>query len=170
MKERNRIRRAYRQVKKYNCNKSISYPCAEKWCILKPQPTGPLLEGSLIPVLRCSRCILQPSTDWSTRWGSLTPVQSMSRCILQLPADWSTRWGSLTTVTYSYADACRNIFNTIKTSGHSSLEKYTSHFIWKASKGLRKVLSVRGELETEQDCNILTPTISGHSIISFPLS
>ena len=32
-------------------------------------------------------------------------------------------------VTYSYANACRNIFNTIKTSGHSSLEKYTTHFI-----------------------------------------
>ena len=61
-------------------------------------------------------------------------------------------------VTYSYADACRNIFNTIKTSGHSSLENYTSHFIWKGSKGLRKVLSVRGQLETEQNCNILTPT------------
>ena len=39
-------------------------------------------------------------------------------------------------VTYSYADACRNIFNTIRTSGHSSLEKYTSHFIWKGSKGI----------------------------------
>ena len=62
-------------------------------------------------------------------------------------------------VTYSYADACRNIFNTIKTSGHSSLEKYTSHFIWKGSKGLRKALSVRGELETEQNCNISTPTL-----------
>ena len=43
-------------------------------------------------------------------------------------------------VTYSYADACRIIFNTIKTSGHSSSEKYTSHFIWKGSKGLRTVL------------------------------
>ena len=43
------------------------------------------------------------------------------------------------------------------TSGHSSLEKYTAHFIWKGSKGLRKVLSVRVELETEQNCNILTP-------------
>ena len=62
-----------------------------------------------------------------------------------------------TTVTYSYADACRNIFNTIKTSGHSSLEKYTSHFIWKGLKGLRNVLCMRGELETEQNCNILTP-------------
>ena len=60
-------------------------------------------------------------------------------------------------VTYSYADACRNILNTIKTSRHSSLEKYTSHFIWKGSKGLQKVLSVRGELESEQNCNTLTP-------------
>ena len=30
--------------------------------------------------------------------------------------------------------------DTIKTSGHNSLEKYTSHFIWKGSEGLRKVL------------------------------
>ena len=60
-------------------------------------------------------------------------------------------------VAYSYADACRNIFNTIKTSGHSSFEKYTSHTSF--SKGLRKGwywLCVRGELETEQNCNILT--------------
>ena len=50
----------------------------------------------------------------------------------------------------------QNIFNTIKTGGHSSLEKYTSHFIWKGTKGLWKLLSVRGELETKQNCNILT--------------
>ena len=62
-------------------------------------------------------------------------------------------------VTYSYADACRNTFNTIRTSGHSSLEKYTSHFTRKGSKGSRKVLCVRGELETEQNCNILTPQL-----------
>ena len=37
-------------------------------------------------------------------------------------------------VTYSYADTCRNIFNTIKTSGYSSLEKYTSHFFRKVYK------------------------------------
>ena len=41
---------------------------------------------------------------------------------------------------YTCTYTCRNIFNTIKTSGHSSLEKYTSHFIWKGSKGLRRVL------------------------------
>ena len=38
-----------------------------------------------------------------------------------------------------------------KTSGHSSLEKYTSHFI-------ERVVCER-ELETEQNCNILTPTL-----------
>ena len=41
--------------------------------------------------------------------------------------------------------------DTMKTSGHSSLEKYTSHFI-------ERVVCER-ELETEQNCNILTPTL-----------
>ena len=71
---------------------------------------------------------------------------------------------------YSYADACRNIFNTIRTSLHSSLEKYTTHFIRKSSKGLRKVLCVKGELETEQNCNILTPNSFGYNSISFLFS
>ena len=39
----------------------------------------------------------------------------------------------------------------MKTSGHRSFEKYTSHFI-------ERVVSKR-ELETEQNCNILTPTL-----------
>ena len=52
---------------------------------------------------------------------------------------------------YTYSYACRNIFSTIKTSGHSSLEKYTSHFI-------ERVVCER-ELETELNCNILTPTL-----------
>ena len=41
--------------------------------------------------------------------------------------------------------------DTIKTSRRSSLEKYTSHFI-------ERVVYER-ELETEQSCNILTPTL-----------
>ena len=53
-----------------------------------------------------------------------------------------------------YAYTCRN--NTIKTSGHSSLEKYTSHII---RKGYERFYCVRGELETEQNCNILTPEL-----------
>ena len=39
----------------------------------------------------------------------------------------------------------------MKTSGHSLLEKYTSHFI-------ERVVCER-ELETELNCNILTPTL-----------
>ena len=46
-----------------------------------------------------------------------------------------------------------------KDERQSSLEKYTSHFIWKGSKGLLKVLLCERELETEQNCNILTPTL-----------
>ena len=60
-------------------------------------------------------------------------------------------------VTYSYADACRNIFNTIKMSGHSSLEKYVPLTLFES--WLRKGYCVRGELETEQNCNILTPKL-----------
>ena len=50
--------------------------------------------------------------------------------------------------------------NTMKTSD-SLLEKYTSHFIWK--------FACQRELETKQNCNILTPTLMAISI-SFPLS
>ena len=52
-----------------------------------------------------------------------------------------------------YKHICMQHHNddTIKTSGHSSLEKYTSHFI-------ERVVCER-ELETEQNCNILTPTL-----------
>ena len=57
-------------------------------------------------------------------------------------------------VVYSYA--CRNVFNAIKTSGHGSLEKYTPHFI---RKGYEMFYCMRGELETEQNCNILTSTL-----------
>ena len=57
----------------------------------------------------------------------------------------------IVTTNYTYTYACRNIFNTIKMSGHSSLEKYTTHFI-------ERVVCER-ELETEQNCNILTPTL-----------
>ena len=49
--------------------------------------------------------------------------------------------------------------DTIKTSGHGSLEKYTSHFLERVRKGYEGYYCVRGELETEQNCNILTPTL-----------
>ena len=65
---------------------------------------------------------------------------------------------------YTYTYICRNIFNTIKTSGHCSLEKYTSHFIWKDC--------VRGSWRPNKDCNILAPHThsSGNYSISFPFS
>ena len=53
------------------------------------------------------------------------------------------------------------------TNKHASLEKYTSHTLF--SKGLRKGwcwLCVRGELETERVCNILTPSSSDYSSTS----
>ena len=84
----------------------------------------------------------------------------------KLWGDRESRSEGQTYVTYSYA--CRNIFNTIKTSGHSSLEKYTSHFI---RKGDERVC-VRGELETEQRLQHIEPppSSSGYSSISFPFS
>ena len=66
---------------------------------------------------------------------------------------WISPYCCIAMTNYTYTYACRNIFNTIKMSGHSSLEKYTSHFIYKG------YYCVRGELETEQNCNILTPTL-----------
>ena len=57
-------------------------------------------------------------------------------------------------VTYLYT--CRNIINTIKTSGHSSLEKYTSHFI---RKGYERVIVWEVSWRLNKDCNILTPTL-----------
>ena len=56
------------------------------------------------------------------------------------------------------------------TNGHSSLEKYTSHFIRNRCERVTKGLCVRGELETEQNCNILTPSSSGYSSTSFSFS
>ena len=66
-------------------------------------------------------------------------------------------------VAYPYADAYRNIFNTIKTSGHSSLEKYTSHFI-------ERVVCER-ELKTEQWLQHTDPPNStGYHSLSFSFS
>ena len=83
---------------------------------------------------------------------------------------FSVFWPMSTIVTYSYADAYRNIFNTIKTSEHSSLEKYITHFIWKGSKGLRKVLLRERWVGDWTELQHIDPHSSGHSSISFPFS
>ena len=52
----------------------------------------------------------------------------------------------------------------------TSLTKYvTSHIIVRVQKGLLKV-SCERELETEQNCNILTPTLMAFSVMSFSFS
>ena len=63
---------------------------------------------------------------------------------------------------YTIAYACRNIFNTIKTNGQSSLEKYTSHFI-------ERVVCER-ELETKQRLQLIDPHSYGYHSLSFPFS
>ena len=71
---------------------------------------------------------------------------------------------------YTYTYICRNIFNTIKTSGHSSLEKYTSHFIWKGSKRLRRVLLSERWVGDWTELQHIDPQSSGHHSLSFPFS
>ena len=63
-----------------------------------------------------------------------------------------------------YIHICMQKHNddTIKTSGHSSLEKYTSHFI--------EIFVCERELETEQRHQYIDPHSSGYNSISFPFS
>ena len=58
----------------------------------------------------------------------------------------------------------------IKTSGHSSLEKYTSHFIRKGSKGLRRVLLCVRWVGDWTEPQHIDPHSYGHNSVSFPFS
>ena len=62
----------------------------------------------------------------------------------------------------SYVDSCRIHFDAMNKGRAKTLllEKYTSHFIWKGCVCER-------ELETEQNCNILTPHSYGHQRCCF---
>ena len=72
--------------------------------------------------------VLGMTLNYIWRWGSTSDdLESLEYFFINI----SPRSILTHSVTYSYADACRNIFNTIKTGGYSSLEKYTSHFIRK---------------------------------------
>ena len=57
----------------------------------------------------------------------------------------------------------------IKTSDTVLLEKYTSYFIERVRKVYSRFYCER-ELETEQNCNILTPTLMAISVVSFSFS
>ena len=56
-----------------------------------------------------------------------------------------------------------------KDERHSSLEKYTSHFIWKGSKGLRKVL-LWERVGDRTELQHIDPHSYDHNSISFPFS
>ena len=68
---------------------------------------------------------------------------------------------------YTYTYACRDIYNTIKTSGHSSSEKYTSHFIWKGSEGLRRLLLCERWVGNWTELQHIDPHSSGYHSLSF---
>ena len=53
-----------------------------------------------------------------------------------------------------YTYTCGNIVNTIMTSKHTSLDKYTSHTLFEM---VAKELCERGELETEQRLQHIDP-------------
>ena len=76
-----------------------------------------------------------------------------------------------TNTSYTYIYMCIQNHNndTIKTSDTVLLEKYTSHFIERVRKGYSRFYCER-ELETEQNCNILTPTLMAISVVSFLFS
>ena len=58
----------------------------------------------------------------------------------------------------------------MKTSGHRSLEKYTSHFVWKGSKGLLKVLLCERWVGDWTELQHIDPHSYGHKCVSFPFS
>ncbi len=58
----------------------------------------------------------------------------------------------------------------IEMSGHTSLEKYTSHFIWKGSKGLPKVLLCERWVGRWTELQHIDPNSYGHNSVSFPFS
>ena len=76
----------------------------------------------------------------------------------------------IVTANYTYTYACRNIFNTIKASGHSSLEKIYLSLYWKGSKGLRRVLLCEMWVGDWTELQHIDPNSYGHNIVSFPFS
>ena len=58
----------------------------------------------------------------------------------------------------------------ITTSRHSSLENYTSHFIWKGSKGFERVLLCERWVENWTELQYTDPYSSGHNSVSFSFS
>ena len=68
---------------------------------------------------------------------------------------------------YTNTYACRTQRHN-KDKRHSSLQKYTSHFIWKGSKGLLKVLLWEGWVGDWTELQHIDPHSYGHNSVSFP--
>ena len=105
-------------------------------------------------------------------------VQFVIRLKIMLPSNYwfkSHTYLKYICILYSheqlYIHICMQNHNddTIKTSGHSSLEKYTSHFIWKGSKGLRQVLLWEG-VGDWTELQHIDPHSYDHNSVSFPFS
>ena len=58
----------------------------------------------------------------------------------------------------------------METSEHKSLEKYTSYFIWKGSKGLLKVLLCERWVGDWTELQHIDPNSYGHNRVSFSFS
>ena len=71
--------------------------------------------------------------------------------------------------TYTYADACR-IITTTQRRATQFFKEYTSHFIWKGSKGLLKVLLCERWVGGWTELQYIDPYSYGHNRVSFPFS
>ena len=100
-----------------------------EWVTNKWRMKHPICFGNRITVMMSENVMLQLSSSTQA-----TTVDKIHYMLLT--------YCCIVTTNYTYTYTCRNIFNTIRTSGHSSLEKHTSHFI-------ERILCER-ELETEQ--------------------
>ena len=145
-----------------NCNSNSNW--------LKPS----VAPGYIIvwhPPASCGRTYLhriQPRPKVKVIFRYLWPDAPVSAVPLLIYTGASLNWrlgrGSIcyNPVVYSYADACINTTTQWRWRVAQSLEKYTSHFIWKAV--------CERELEIKQNCNILTPTLMANSVVSFSFS
>ena len=117
-------------------------------------------------------------TQWSTVYSCTFLKEINIHSFLHIPKDcqhdllywilglesfsWTeSQYVSIPCVVCSYADSCRTQRHN-EDKRHSLLEKYTSHFIWK--------VACERELETEQNGNILTPTLMAISVVSLSFS
>ena len=92
-------------------------------------------------------------------------------CAFEIPV---TLLCSLLDLGKAWTSLCTILICMQKHSQHNKNERtqffrkiYLPHFIRNGTKGLRKGYCVRGELESEQSYNILTPSSSGYSSTSF---